>query len=164
MCAKSKIEEWHAKKCLFGECNECGVKNVVVCLVKSSGVDPRIVEWRWFAMEITLSRAGHPLKKPTLVYKRTTSNEMLDYLKPKLQVFVRHNFNVQWQDKHFKMCIKSFPIGTVVQLLILFRTTILRCKMRFNACINKHSRLIFLCILPLGTILMQILMMRTFTF
>jgi hypothetical protein len=45
VCAKSEIEKWHVKKCLFGECNECGVKNVVVCLVESSGASPRIVEW-----------------------------------------------------------------------------------------------------------------------
>jgi hypothetical protein len=39
------------------------------------------------------------LKKLSLVYKKTTLDEMLDYLKLKLQHFVKHNFVVQWEDK-----------------------------------------------------------------
>jgi hypothetical protein len=35
-------------------------------------------------------------------------------MKPKLETFVMHNFVIQWQDKHFKMCIKSFPISNMV--------------------------------------------------
>lgn len=50
--------------------------------------------------------------KPCL--QRTTSYEMLDYLKLKLQHFVKHNFVVQWEDKQFKAWLKSFPKDNIV--------------------------------------------------
>ncbi len=50
----------------------------------------------------------------TLVYKKTTSNEMIDYLKPKFQHFVKHNFVVCWEDKQFKAYLKAFPNQSVV--------------------------------------------------
>ncbi len=55
-----------------------------------------------------------PCKKLTLVYKCTTAYELMEYMKPKFKTFVRHNFVAQWQDKDFKICIKSFPIGSMV--------------------------------------------------
>jgi hypothetical protein len=39
-----------------------------------------------------MSRASKSLKKLTLIYKKTSSDEFVDYSKPKLQNFVRHNF------------------------------------------------------------------------
>jgi hypothetical protein len=43
-----------------------------------------------------MSRTSKSLKKLTLVYKKTSSVEFVDYLKPKLQNFVRHNFVSRW--------------------------------------------------------------------
>jgi hypothetical protein len=39
---------------------------------------------------------------------------MIDYLKPKLQHFAKHNFVVCWEDKQFKACLKAFPNYNVV--------------------------------------------------
>jgi hypothetical protein len=43
-------------------------------------------------------KCGKEKKKPKLIYKSTTSNELVQYLKPKLQYFVYHNFDAIWQD------------------------------------------------------------------
>jgi len=43
-------------------------------------------------METTMSRVGKPLKKLSLIYKQIISNELVEYMKPKLQAFVKHNF------------------------------------------------------------------------
>jgi hypothetical protein len=58
-----------------------------------------VIEWHFFALETTVSRNGQSLKKLTLVYKTTTSYEFIDYLKPKLQHFVKHKFVAWWEDK-----------------------------------------------------------------
>jgi hypothetical protein len=73
-----------------------------------------VVEWKRFAMEIIMSKARHPLKKLTLVHKKTNSEEFIEYFKPKLQNFVKHNFVSRWQDKQFKAFIVSFPRNTIV--------------------------------------------------
>jgi hypothetical protein len=60
-----------------------------------------------------MSKVGKALKKLTLVYK----DEFINYMKPKLQHFVRHNFAMaRWEDKHFKQCIKSFLANTMVSI------------------------------------------------
>jgi hypothetical protein len=51
------------------------------------------------------------------VYKNTTSNEFIEYLQPKLQHFVKHNFIARWENKHFKQCIKYFPTNIVVSIV-----------------------------------------------
>jgi hypothetical protein len=75
----------------------------------ANGIDEHPIQWRCYALEETKSKNGKPLKKLTLVYKNTSSNEFVEYLKPKIQHFVRHNFMARWQDKHFKTCVKSLP-------------------------------------------------------
>jgi hypothetical protein len=52
-----------------------------------------------------------------LVYKTTSLEEFIDYLKPKLQHFVRHNFVAWWEDKQFKHYIKSFPTNIMVSIV-----------------------------------------------
>jgi hypothetical protein len=64
-----------------------------------------------------MSRVGKALKKLNLVYKTTSSNEFIDYMKPKLQHFIKHNFVAKWEDKHFKKCIKHFPTNIMVYVL-----------------------------------------------
>jgi hypothetical protein len=57
------------------------------------------------------------LKKLTLLYKTRSVDEFIDYMKPKLQHFVRHNFVARWENKHFKNCIKFFPTNTMVSIV-----------------------------------------------
>jgi len=73
-----------------------------------------LVEWRRFALEETKARNGKVLEKLNLVYKNVTSYKMLDYLKFKLQHFVKHNFVAQWEDKKFNAWLKSFPKDNIV--------------------------------------------------
>jgi hypothetical protein len=40
-------------------------------------------------------------------------DEFIEYLKPKLQHFVKHNFVASWQDKHFKTCVKSLSKDSI---------------------------------------------------
>jgi hypothetical protein len=41
-------------------------------------------------------KKGETKKKLILVYKSTTSDELLQYLKPKLKFLVQHNFVARW--------------------------------------------------------------------
>ncbi len=53
------------------------------------GSDPILLQWRRFVLKTTMSRVAKPLKKLTLVYKPISSDEFIDYMKPKLQHFVK---------------------------------------------------------------------------
>jgi hypothetical protein len=60
---------------------------------------------------------GKPQKKFTLIYKSTPINELITYLKPKLQYFVHHNFVVNWQDMQSKLCLKFVQLGYVILVI-----------------------------------------------
>ncbi len=117
VCPKGEFDEWHDVKCLYGECSMCGVDKLPLCPAEVDGSDGRVVEWRRFAMEEVISKKGKVMKKLNLVYKKTSSPVFLEYLKPKLQAFVTHNFVARWEDKHFKKSMKSFPEDTVVSVV-----------------------------------------------
>ncbi len=108
VCPKSEFDECYNKECLYGNFTSCGVEKLSFYSKELDGIDDQLVEWRRYALEETRSKIGKPFKKLTLVYKRTSSDEFIQYLKLKLQHFVRHNFAARWQDKHLKTCMKSF--------------------------------------------------------
>jgi len=92
VCPKGELVEWHNKDCLYGQCSSCGIQKFFLFPTKLASMGSNLVEWKQFALEETKIRNGKVLKKLSLVYKKITSNEMLDYLKLKLQHFVKHNF------------------------------------------------------------------------
>ncbi len=55
VCPKNDLEEWHAKKCLFGQCGKCGINIFPFCPIESDGSNPFLVKWRRFALESTMS-------------------------------------------------------------------------------------------------------------
>ncbi len=76
----------------YDQCGDCGVKF-------DGSSEALAVEWRRFAMETSMSKVGKSLKKLTLVHKKTSSEEFIEYLKLKLQTFTKHNSVFSWQDK-----------------------------------------------------------------
>jgi hypothetical protein len=68
-------------------------------------------------MEVIRTKKGEERKKLQLVYEETTSEKLVNSLKPKLQAFVRHTFVAKWKDKQFKACLASFPKDTMVSII-----------------------------------------------
>jgi hypothetical protein len=58
---------------LYGQCSDGDIKKIPLCLVECNGSNPTVVELKRFAMETTMSKAEHPLKKLTFVYKKTNN-------------------------------------------------------------------------------------------
>jgi hypothetical protein len=103
--------------CLFGNPSRCGVVILLLCPNEATIFNYVMVHWRHFALETTMLKASRALKKLTLDYKTTSTYEFIDYMKPKLQHFVKHNFVTRWENKHFKNCIKSFLTNTMVSIV-----------------------------------------------
>ncbi len=70
VCEKLEEEEWHKKKCLYGQCNSCNVDEFPFCLVEINGSTEALVEWKRFAMEIKMLIISKTLKRLTFVYKK----------------------------------------------------------------------------------------------
>jgi hypothetical protein len=84
VCPKGELMEWHKNECLYGKSLDCGIQKFFFCLIGLSGPGSNLLKWRRFALEEIKSKNGKPLKKLTLFYKKISSDEMMDYLKPKL--------------------------------------------------------------------------------
>jgi len=117
VCPKNEFDEFHKCICLFGNYSRCGVAILPLCPNEAIGFDFVMVQWRRSALETTMSRVSMALKKLTLVYKTRSIDEFIDYMKPKLQHFVRHNFVMRWENEHFKNCIKFFPTNIMVSIV-----------------------------------------------
>ena len=48
------------------DCSNCGVDNMPFCEFEGYRCKSILVDWKWFALEETLSKKGKPLKKLTL--------------------------------------------------------------------------------------------------
>jgi hypothetical protein len=94
VCPKDEYEEWHDCTCLFGNYPIGGVEKLALCFKEVTRSLNDVMQWHQFALETTMARNGQTLKKLTLVYKTTTTNEFINYLKLKLQHFVKQNFVV----------------------------------------------------------------------
>ena len=99
LCPKPTNIVWHSKDCLFGYCLNCGVDILPLCPTKEYSLSQTAVPWKHYEMRSITTRKGLQRKKLQLVYKDTTSRELIQYLKPKLQFFVRHSFVAKWEDE-----------------------------------------------------------------
>jgi hypothetical protein len=114
VCPKEDEDEWHAKKCLYGQCKHCGIKKIPFCPIKCDDFNYAMVDWKIFAMETTMSKARKPLKKLTLVYKKINSEEFIEYFKPKLQ---KNSSTTSYQGGETISYVLSFPRNIVVTIV-----------------------------------------------
>jgi hypothetical protein len=87
--------------------------------VEEEGSFGHLVNWNHFSLEKFVTKKGEEKKKLTLVYRCASSTNFIQYLKPKLQHFVRHNFVAHWQDIQFKNCFRGFSSDTTVLVIFL---------------------------------------------
>jgi hypothetical protein len=53
-------------------------------------------------------------KHPKVLYNETSPRELISYFKPRLQLFVTHNFIAKWQKHHFKLILMTIPNGSII--------------------------------------------------
>jgi len=60
---------------------------------------------------------GIPNKRIKEAFKETSLSMFLDYLRPSLQVFIKHNFVARWQDNQCQLSMVTLPIDTILSHL-----------------------------------------------
>jgi hypothetical protein len=53
-------------------------------------------------------------KKIQEVYKETTAAEFVDFFKPNLQRFIKHNYVATWQDTQCSLTMETLPDGAIL--------------------------------------------------
>jgi hypothetical protein len=62
---------------------------------------------------------GRDKKVSRIEYCETRLNDLIEYLKPKLEVVI-HNFTSKWQEKEFKTYVPNMPLNTIVSCIDFF--------------------------------------------
>jgi hypothetical protein len=117
LCPLDEFTEWHDRKCVFGECEDCAIAYFSCCPIEEQGKSLEKVNWKHFAYQTITTKKGLEKQKLQLVYKSSGSDEFLAYLKPKLQFFVHHSFVARWQDAQFRKCLDNIPEDAMVSVV-----------------------------------------------
>jgi hypothetical protein len=117
LCPLDEFTEWHDRKCVFGECKDCGIAYFSCCPIEEQGKSLEKVNWKHFAYQTITIKKGLEKQKLQLVYKSSGSDEFLAYLKPKLQFFVQHSFVTRWQDAQFRKCLDNILEDAMVSVV-----------------------------------------------
>ncbi len=147
VCPKGDFEKCHKLDYFMGECVECGVGKLAICFNKCFAHGSWAMAWRCFEQKIVwMINERKPKKRIKEASKKTIVSTFLEYLQPKLQQFIKHNFvardgrtlNVDW------LWLTCF-LTTFYHTLTLLKITLFRCKMKSNQCTNIHSKSIYWC-------------------
>jgi hypothetical protein len=75
----------------------------------------KLVKWKSIGYKVVgTTEEGNQRKASTLEYQETTPRELIQYVKPKLQAFLLHNYVASWQDFQFREFFSSVPPNTLV--------------------------------------------------
>ncbi len=97
LCPKLVLTKWHFRQCLMVECSHCGVHTLKVYLNELE--TDEIIHQRNIGYKVVGQiKDGRDRKASRVRYHDTHPNELIQYLKPHLKVFVLHNFISRWQD------------------------------------------------------------------
>jgi hypothetical protein len=119
---------WHRKKCLIGKCTKCGVDKLKWCTSNFDGTSHQLIKWQTFgyvALDHTVQQKRKKnkgtdesstklAKRMRLVYEETSLKEYQEHVLVTMKSFIVHNFCARWQSEQFKLCLKTFPRGTIV--------------------------------------------------
>jgi hypothetical protein len=128
VCPKLEGQEWHQRKCIFGHCENCGVHRLSWCKRELDREEGLSIEWEAFQyVELEepaqirrekkkgmAESAPKKVKRLRMVHKQTSLPDFKEQVLSKMETFLIHNFRSRWQSEQFKLCLRSFPKGTIV--------------------------------------------------
>lgn len=118
LCPRPRDHEYHAKRCLLGECPRCGVRKLSFCPYEIA-TDSREVVVKIFK-DVGIGQVntkGKEKKRKDLAMERMKSATFIHLFSDHLKSFVKHNFVFRWQAQQFKDCLLKFPSDVVVSVV-----------------------------------------------
>jgi hypothetical protein len=64
----------------------------------------------------------------------------LDYLRPKLQQFIKHNFVMRWQDTQCRLAMVNLPCDCILSHIDFVENYSFQIHNGSNQCIGTHSK------------------------
>jgi hypothetical protein len=97
--AKLEFQKWHALDYIKGKCPDCDMNLLKFFSLEKDLEHETFLNWKCFQEVLAgMTKIGQPKIVIRLEHIQNQCLEYLDFMGPKLQQFVIHNFVVTWQD------------------------------------------------------------------
>jgi hypothetical protein len=115
VCTQDEFSEWHARECLFGECESYKVDIFPICLIKEDGTSNSLVSWRHFSLKKIVTKKGEEKKKLKLTRSQALVNSSIISSLSFNTLFAR--ICGQMVDVQFRTYLENFPAEVVVLVI-----------------------------------------------
>jgi hypothetical protein len=62
VCPHEEFSKWHAKECLLGECENCGVEILPICPIEENTLLDFPISWKRFSLKTIITKKGEGKK------------------------------------------------------------------------------------------------------
>jgi hypothetical protein len=115
VCPKGEFDQWHKLECVMGTCGQCGIDKLSLCPAEILGLEEYKLKWKCFQYEeVGRTAEGRPRKRIKETFMETSPSVFIEYMKPKVHQFIKHNFVASWQDEACKEMMVNMPAGVLV--------------------------------------------------
>ena len=140
VCPKQEGELFHNRKCLMGECKNCGVQKLL-CFPLETRKGGLSITVKVFAFVDIMDKAGNTRKRKDLLNREMQTSEFLAFLKSKLRIFITHNYLARFGNhSSLKNVFRASLMTWLFLWLTLQRTTPSKSKMKSSLCIGIHHK------------------------
>lgn len=116
VCTKNQDSAFHEYKCLMGQCDKFGVKNIPFCPCEQQETT-RTIAVQVFEDVQVQNKHGQIGKQKVLSIKQLVVGEFTKFLQDQTKSFIKHNFTYRWQDDQYRECLKVFPADTIISVV-----------------------------------------------
>lgn len=65
VCPYKEFLEWNIRECLFGECEMCGIENLLVYPIEEEALSNSVVSWKCFSLGKIVTKKEEGGRKTT---------------------------------------------------------------------------------------------------
>ena len=116
LCVREDGDSYHKMACVEGKCAHCGS----LAKFPTPDVDfleDEIVSWQHYDYHIYTGQSGASSRRLQLTPHSGPRPAFVSSFRAAIYSYIAHAHGAKWQDRQFRACLASFPIGVVVSVV-----------------------------------------------
>lgn len=116
LCGREDGDSYHQLACVEGKCAHCGglAKFPALDLVLQ---EDEVVSWQRYEYHIYTGQSGASSRRLQLTPHSGPRLAFVSSFRAAIYPYIAHAHGAKWQDRQFRACLASFPIGVVVSVV-----------------------------------------------
>ena len=110
LCPRDEGVNFHKMACVQGTCSTCGSLQLFQMREMDSSA---FVKWKQYEYVIQANES----KRLTLVEHSSPPIVFMTTFREAIYPYIQHSHGAKWQDRQFRACIASFPVGVIISVV-----------------------------------------------